>query len=243
MKYLLDKNLVVIARGESLEGNKDELVYDPEGKQTLKELRAIAKANTIAHDNKTKLADLAALITDVFSQLDLPEKLDIKGIVVAGVKAGKDDNQIMMELIDAGIPVRDAVGEFRIALMAAGMLLKPKERNAKLAELLDDFEPETGDDVSAKLRELMDAVPRTTERQAMAAIRKYARDNKLELPKVKRVGGFKKKVYDWMIAHPTATVDELGAFIAEKGKPESVAKRYGEVLTLAQRMAERIVAG
>jgi len=239
MKYLLDKNLVVTSRGESLEG---EFVFDTDEKHKLADLKAVAVANGIEHDSKIKLADLAALITDVFSQLDLPEYLDKKAIVIAGVKAGKSDNEIQLELIEAGVPVRDAVGEFRTALMAAGMLLKPKERNAKLAELLDGFSPESGDDVSAKLRELMDAVPRTTERQAMAAIRKYAKDNKFELPKVKRVGGFKKKVFDWMLANPTATVSELGEFVAKKGKPESVAKRYGEVMILAQKMAERIVA-
>lgn len=47
MKYLLDKNLVVTARGESLEGDKDNLVYDPYGKVKLAELKAIAKANEI----------------------------------------------------------------------------------------------------------------------------------------------------------------------------------------------------
>jgi len=239
MKYLLDKNLVVTARGESLEG---ELAYDPDGKVKLAELKAIAKANSIQHGAKIKMTELAVLIADAFSEMDLPEYLDKKGIVVAGVKAGKDDNQIMMELIEAGVPVRDVVGEFRTALMAAGMLLKPKERNAKLAGLLDGFKPESGNDVSDKLRELMDAVPRTTERQAMAAIRKYARGNKIDLPKVKRVGGFKKKVYDWMVLNPTASVLDLREFVKDKGKPENVSKRYEEVLVLAQKMAERIVA-
>lgn len=242
MKYLLDKNLIPVARGETLEGDKDNLVFDPDGKNVLKDLKAIAKANAIEHGAKVKMVDLVGLISEAFEELDLPEKLDIRSIVVAGIKAGKDDDTIMMELVNAGVPIRDAYGEFRTAMIRAGFLLRPKERNEKLTGLLDGFNPETGDDVSAMLRELMDEVPRTTERQAMAAIRKYAKDNKIELPKVKRVGGFKKKVYDWMLANPTATVDELGAFIAEKGKPESVAKRYGEVMILAQKMAERIVA-
>lgn len=242
MKYLLDSNLAPISRGESLEGDANNLLFDPDGKNVLKELKAIAKANGIEHDSKVKLAELAALIADIFSGIDLPEYLDTNSIVIAGVKAGKDDDTIMLELINAGVPVRDAYGEFKTALMAAGYLLKPAERNAKLAELLDGFDPETGDDVLDKLNELMNELPRTTDRQAMAVIRKYAKDNKIELPKVKRVAGFKKKVHDWMIANPTATVDELGKFVAQHNKPESVAKKYGEVFTLAQKMAENIIA-
>ena len=242
MKYLLDKNLVVTARGADLEGDENNLVYDPDGKSKLVELKAIAKANENERGRIIEIFSLALLVTDAFGEMELEEYLDLKGIVIAGVKANKTDDAIMLELIEAGVPVRNAYGEFRTALMAAGMLLKPKERNAKLAELLEDFAPETGTDVSDKLRELMDEIPRTTERQAMAAIRKYAKDNKIELPKVKRLGGFKKKMFDWMLDNPSASVGELASFVAEKGKPESVAKRYGEVLVLAQKMAERIIA-
>lgn len=242
MKYLLDKNLKVTARGIDLEGDKEHLVYDPDGKNALKDLKAIAVANKIEHPAKIKMSDLALLITETFSNMKLEEYLDVKSLVIAGVKAGKDDDTIMLELINAGVHVRNAWGEFRTALMAAGMLLKPAERNAKLAEMLKDFDPETGTDVTAMIELMKTEIPRTTERQAMAAIRKYATDNKLELPKVKRVAGFKKKMHTWLIEHPAALVDELNKFVADAGKPESVSKRYGEVLILAQKMAERINA-
>lgn len=239
MKYLL-KNLKVVARGEELDAGRNELVFDPAGKYKIAELKAIAKANGIEHGSKIKADELMALIVAAFEEMDLKEQFSIKAIVVAGVEADKSDDEIMRELADAGVPIRDVVGQFRTAMMAAGYLLKPKERNARLEAVLDGFEPETAADVESKKHELMDAVPRTTERQAMGAIRKYAKQNGIELPKVKRTGGFKKKVHDWMLAHPNATVDELEAFITDKGKPESVVKRYAEVLTLAQQMAKRI---
>ena len=232
MKYLLDKNLNQISRCESLEDDKDNLVFDPDGKNVLKDLKAIAKANGIEHDSKVKLADLSVLITDAFSALDLPEQLDKKGIVVAGIKAGKTDDAIMMELINVGVHVRDAYGEFRTAMMAAGLLLRPKERNEKLAAVLDGFSPKTGDDVSDKLKELMDEIPRTTERQAMGAIRKYAKDNKIELPKVKRVGGWKRKLQDWIVENPTASVDDLSSYVSELGRPEQE-KAANELLKAA----------
>jgi len=240
MKYLLDKNLNPIALGVDLEGNKDELVFDPDGKHKLAELKAVAKANEIEHPAKVKMTDLSELIQETFSSLDLPEQLDKKGIVVAGIKAGKDDDTIMMELVNAGVPIRDAWGEFKTAMMAAGYLLKPAERNVKLAELLNGFSPETGDDVSDKLKELMDEIPRTTERQAMGAIRKYAKDNKIELPKVKRLGGWKKKLTDWIVENPTATVDDLAGYVSELGRPDSIAKRYTETMLLANRIAASV---
>ncbi|VAW73741.1 hypothetical protein MNBD_GAMMA14-2379 [hydrothermal vent metagenome] len=147
-----------------------------------------------------------------------------------------------MEQVEAGVPFRDVVGQFRTAMMAAGLILKPAERNAKLAALLEDFEPESGSDVSEMIALLMAEIPRTRERQAMAAIRKYAKDNSIDLPKVKRVGGFKKKLFDWMVENPTASVGELATFVSEKGKPESVTKRYSEVMLLAQKMAANMPA-
>jgi len=234
MKYQLNTSLEVTSKGEALEG---EFVFDPEAKHTLKDLKAIAKANGIEHDSKVKLADLATLITDTFSEMELEEYLDLKGIVVAGIKSGKTDDAIMLELIEAGVPVRDAYGEFKTALMAAGYLLKPAERNAKLAELLEDFAPETGDDVSDMVNLMMEELPRTTDRQAMGAIRKYAKDNKIDLPKVKRLGGWKKKLFDWIASNPSATVDEMTAYVIELGRPETVAKRYADTMRLVNRVA------
>jgi len=239
MKYLLDKNLVVTARGESLDG---DLVFDPDDKNKLAELKAIAKANSIEFTSKTKMSDLAVLVQETFASLELEEYLDTKGIVVSGIKAGKTDDAIMLELIEAGVPVRDAWGEFKTALMAAGYLLKPAERNEKLAELLIDFAPESGADITDMIELMKSELPRTTDRQAMGAIRKYAKENDLVLPKVKKVGGFKKKLFDWMVNNPTASIDELNGFVVENGKPESVTKRYSEVMVLAQKMAERIIA-
>jgi len=238
MLYLLNENLEVIARGESLDG---EFVFDPETKRTLKDLKAIATAtataNSIEHDSKIKLADLASLITDAFSEMDLPETLDKRGIVVAGIKAGKTDDAIMLELIEAGIPVRDAYGEFKTALMAAGLLLKTKERNEKLAVLLEDFAPETGDDVSDMVSLMMEELPRTTERQAMGAIRKYAKENDLTLPKVKRLGGWKKKLFDWIVENPTESVETMTVYLIELGRPETVAKRHADTMRLVNRIA------
>ena len=234
MLYQLNTKLEVTSKGEALEG---EFVFDPEAKHTLKDLKAIAKANGIEHDSKVKLADLATLITDTFSEMELEEYLDLKGIVVAGIKSGKTDDAIMLELIEAGVPVRDAYGEFKTALMAAGYLLKPAERNAKLAELLEDFAPETGDDVSDMVNLMMEELPRTTDRQAMGAIRKYAKDNKIDLPKVKRLGGWKKKLFDWIASNPSATVDEMTAYVIELGRPETVAKRYADTMRLVNRVA------
>ncbi|VAW73743.1 hypothetical protein MNBD_GAMMA14-2380 [hydrothermal vent metagenome] len=90
MKYLL-KNLKAVARGEELDAGKNELVFDPEGTFKLAELKAIAKANGIEHGSRIKMSELVVLIAEAFEEMDLEEYLDIKGIVVAGIKAGKDD--------------------------------------------------------------------------------------------------------------------------------------------------------
>ena len=180
---------------------------------------------------------LRPLIYAHFANLDLKETIDTKSIVTEGVESGKSDDDIMRELLDAGIHFRDVVGQFRAAMMAAGFILKPAERNAKLAELLKDFAPESGPDVTDMIELMQAEIPRTTERQAMAAIRKYAAEQKIELPKVKKIGGFKKKLFDWMVENPAASVDDLAEYVKANNKPESVARRYGEVMTLARKMA------
>ena len=238
MNYLL-KNLKPIACGEDFEAGKDELVFNPEGTFKMAELRAVAKANKIEHPAKAKMGELVPLIYAHFATLNLKETINIKSIVLAGIKAGKTDNEIMQKLVDAGVPIRDAWGQFRAALMGAGLLLNPTERATKLAELLEGFEPVTGFDVSTKLKELMEAVPRTTERQGMAAIRKFAEANSIELPKVHKLGGWKKKLTDWIVANPTASVGELGEYVAGLGRPDTITKRYTETMLLANRIAER----
>jgi uncharacterized protein (DUF885 family) len=245
MKYLL-KNLKAVSKGEDLEAGKtaqaakNELVFDPAGTHKLAELKAIATANKVEHPAKAKMPELVPLITAAFEAKNLPERINIKAIVVAGVEADKSDDQIMMELIEAGVHVKDAWGQFRAALMGAGLLLNPTERAEKLAELLKGFEPITGVDVSTKLSELMEAVPRTTDRQGMAAIRKFSKDNSIELPVVKRIGGWKKKLFDWITEHPSASQEEMAAYVSELGRPDTIARRYAEIMTLVNRVAERL---
>lgn len=239
MNYLLT-NLKVTARGESLEVGKNELVFDPDSTHKFAELKAIAKANNIEHGSKIRMTELVKLIKDTFEAKSLPEVINITAIVTAGVEANKSDDEIMQDLVDAGVHFRNVLGQFRTAMMAAGYMMRPAERNKKLAELLVDFDPITGVDVTNKAKALTDEVPRTSERQAMAAIRLFAKDNKIELPKVHKIGGWRKKLHNWIVENPTASVSEMGAYIAELGRPDTITRRYTETMLLVNRVAERL---
>ena len=101
MKYLL-KNLKAVARGEDLEAGKNELVFDPNGKYKLAELKAVAKANSIEQGN-IKMTDLLELIISTFESMDLPEQINVRGLVVAGVESGKSEKILDMNTFGRGI--------------------------------------------------------------------------------------------------------------------------------------------
>lgn len=258
-KYLLDANFKVMRKGDFVEANESagEIVYtsDNEADLAVGQLQEIATANKLAINKSLKKAEYVVALAEKLESLkckeqnEMTESQKVEEIVEAGLAAGKSEDDILVEIINAGVAYKKAGKLFNQYMLNSGHRITRKERNEQVAELLDEaeFNPETGEEVAAMIEKITSEVKATNEKEALQAIRAFARDNDIELPKVPKKGrtqgGFKGKVFAWMLDNPTAGADDLTSFITEEcGKNEATAKRFVEIQAFATKFAEAVNA-
>lgn len=264
-KFLLNADFKVIRKGAMVEADESagEFVYVTGNELGLSsaQLQEIAKANNIAVGSKAKKDELTtkideALMTDetIATQEQPTESQRVEEIVRAGYEANKKDDDIMIDIVTAGISFRKAGKLFKQATEKLGLRVSAKDRNEKVAEILAglEFHPESEEDVKAAIKAVVDGVDDTDEKQALASIRRYAKQNGIELPKVEKVkgakkgaaggGGFRSKALQWIVDNPEATVEEYTAWIASNEKPEAIQKRFADIFKTAHALADAKVA-
>lgn len=172
----------------------------------------------------------------------------VEDIVKAGYAAEKSEDDILVEIVQSGISFGKAMKMLRSSLQSLGLAISPKDRAAKAATIMseNEYAPKTHAEVLKMAEYLQKEITDTNEKQAIALIRKFCKDTEIELPKKEKgagsaVGGFKQKMFDWMVANPTASEKEFTAWIVnDQGKKETLAKRNFPIFELASKMAESI---
>ena len=155
---------------------------------------------------------------------------DYVEIVVAGFAAEKDDNTILQALFEAGAPFSDLRATFNDIIKEKGLRLSAKDRAIKVNELLEGWTPEDTNDHLGKIALVQNEcnIPST---KAASAIRKWAKDNNVTLPKKEReakakkegFGGMIQKILDYAMANQDCTRDTLAAFCKENDIKEAYA--------------------
>jgi len=167
---------------------------------------------------------------------------------------GKDEEEILEALVpamkDAGMPVKFKQGYklIRLALQGAGFALSAKERQEQAEVLIADAEaPEDWDGVVALADEIADQVDDTTQGQAIACIKKFAKKHELELPTKPKAAtgpggarGFRGIAFDWMVEHAGESREELAEFIKGHGKKESDVQRLTTIYDMALKVAVKL---
>jgi hypothetical protein len=153
-------------------------------------------------------------------------------IVSPMASKGKSEDEMIVNLInDGGFGYKKAARLLNKALETLGVRLSAKDRYEKVCELLleHDFKAETWDEVVKVAQWMAEEIDSTDEKQAMVAIRKYAKDNGLELPKKpKAVGGgrgpgLKGQVMSRLVDIPNESVDDFKKWVSgETERPELV---------------------
>ena len=256
MKILINNSFKAQRTGEFVKANLEsgEFILDTENpddvvKATLVE---IAQANKIeVGDNDTKGAMLNKLETG-FENSNLPEQNEmsdsevVSGIVAAGVAKGADDEDMIVQIIQAGIKYKVAAKMFMAAMTSGGHRISTKDRKEQANALLveAEFSPENYDDVKIAVEAILKAISDTTEIQAVKLCRLYCKAYEIEFPKAEKAprNSFKTKFQDFVCASPLCTFDEVKAWVLENKKDEKAAKRLWNSVIFAQKVAAATVA-
>lgn len=243
MKALISNTMKAIRSGEFVQANhdSDEFIFDSElpaeeqhAKATLIE---VAKSNGLVISSKAKAADIVEQLAAHLETLKLP-KVDkmtdtqkVEQAIDAGIAAGKTDDDILVDIINDGVSFKNAGKLFKAVMEAKGLRVSAKDRAEQAAAILTgaDFgaADENGEsaEVTAELVAEMVAkitgeIDNTSDKQAMAAIRKYAKEMKFELPKAPKGGagrvsggGILVKMTDWMLNNREADAKLIEAQI------------------------------
>lgn len=158
-----------------------------------------------------------------------------KTIIEPLAKAGQDEDAMVVALIQSDFGAKKAFRYVNKALISLGVRMSTKDRYETVCELLleNDFQPTEWKEVKDVAEYLAQEIDSTTEKQAMVAIRKFAKDNGVTLPdrpKGKggggRGAGFKGVMLNWFVENITASDDDFKAFVKGHDKPETLAKRF-----------------
>lgn len=230
MKALINVRFEVVMKGEfvSADESRGEFIFDSEScDPTLTILSLICQANLVSVPGKSKKKEVIAILAEHINAMEIPSMNDktdsqkVEEIVAAGVEAGSSDEDMLIEIIQAGIKFKAAGRMFKEAMETGGYRITAKLRKEQCRDILVEceFSPADHDAVMAMIDSLVGKVADTTTSQAHAVIRSYAKEFEIELPApVKKAsGGLRAKVFAWIVGNPTANKDDLESFINTQG--------------------------
>lgn len=239
MKYLVNADFRVVMTGKAVTESKmmNDFIYDTENEDGLKvaQMKEIAKANGMKLKGKSS-KDIKASFDDGLEKLKLPEKRkmteteQVLKIVQDGHEAKISEDEILINIVQAGIKFQSAIKMMKNAMVELGFSVTSKERYTKAKEILeeDDFEPEEYSEVVAMAKELSKKIGGTSESQALAQIRKYCKEAEVDLPKKVK----EKKTplailaITWMISNWEADTDVLEEWLEENEVSEKQSAKF-----------------
>jgi len=259
-KYLVNGNFKALRSGEfvtaSVEDGEFILTQEEAEGFTIATLTEIANANKMTVPRKVKHGDLVTGLMAHLSELKLPKvnKMTdtqiVEEIVDAGVAAGQSEDEMLVEIVNRGVSFKAAGKLWKAVMENKGYAASSKtvaETAATILAGVEDedgnvigFSPESPEDVQEMVERIVGEVAGSTEKQAMAAIRKFAKANEIELPKAKggkrggggSGGGIQKKVQDWMLENRDCNAEAITAQI-QVLKPEITEGQLAKHVALA----------
>lgn len=167
------------------------------------------------------------------------------------IDAGESEDEMGVALVRKGYKFNRAGNLVKQALESLGIKVSAKERFEAVKELLVAmaFAPTSWDEVDACAASLADEVKATSKSQALSAIKRFAKENDIELPsKPKGAGGGGSRTsawdifFSWAKQNPTATEADITAFVIAQGRSEGQAPKYASVFNSALNFAREFNA-
>ena len=236
-KYLIGGNFKALRSGEFVEASEgsEEFIFDSSNHEehTAATIVEIAKANGLTLPGKTNKKDAIVLLTKHLDSLKLPEvnkmtdTQTVEKIIAEGVANGKTDDDMLIEIIGAGVSFKAAGKLFKTIMEDKGYRVSAKVRAEKANKILVDCDfggtgDVTAELVAATIAQIVADVPDTSEKQALVAIRKYAKEKEIAMPKSSNGkggagggSGIQKKVNEFMLSNKDCTAEEITAKIRD----------------------------
>ena len=262
MKILVDEKSKFVRVGLYVTANAEanEIILNTdECELTNAELLKICEANKVPHSKKTSKLDLLDAIeghvgkSTLPTANDKPASLIVKEHIEAHFeKEGNvdDEEKIMFAIMQTKLVKFKELGKlFNQAMVDGGYRVSAKDRLATATAILNGtgFNPANFADVKAMCERLSAEIPATEYSQAYAVMRKWAAEQKVDLPKPEKgqaiAAGYKAKIFDHMVKNPFETKDEFTTYVIEGvEKDQKTADRYWQIFEVAQRVAKAAIA-
>jgi len=188
--------------------------------------------------------------TEATEAAKVPTELErVMDIVSDAKRREMADDDIIVILIQGGYPFAKAGRLFTKACQELGFSMSYKERTETAEQIIKEMGVELSDwaTVEALAEHLTEQIEQTNVKQALAAIRKYAKNYEIELPKAPKKSrgdgaprGFRAAMFDWMIENPNATEKGFGDYMVANEKNEAMTKRFWRMFEVAKKMARNI---
>lgn len=260
MKVLINANFKALRTGDYVKASEKagEAIIDSNDDISVAVLKEVAGANKIDIKGLKKKDDIHKAVFDGINKMGLPtmsEKTDsdkVKDIVKAGIEAGKNEDQILVEIVNSGVKFSAATRYYKEALKESGMYISSKDRKEQATAILKEMEfaPESFQDVQDAVVKIREGVVDTDDKKALSAIRAYCKENEIAMPKKAKGGAggnrssIRTRTMDFVLANPGVTLDELKAHIVENeenGK-EKHAENFWAIVEFARKYADAVNA-
>jgi hypothetical protein len=172
-----------------------------------------------------------------------------RAIIEPLARDGKSEEDMLVAMIREGFLAKKSFKLIRMSLEDLGKLLSTKDRNTQVSEILlkNDFAPEEYSDLKDCIAFLTSELECTDEKQALKAVKKFAKENKIELPKApkgSRSSGksFRSRALRFMVEHANEDVKVFVKFLEDEERTQTQINYYTRSFETGQEMAKAIIA-
>jgi hypothetical protein len=188
--------------------------------------------------------------TDVVENEEVVEETDLQKavkIVEIGMKHELSEDDIKINLVrNGGFGFRKAGKMFDLACQDLGLQLSSSDRYELVSAMFEGIELELNEwaDVIATADHIAEEVDMTSQKQALVALKKYAKEFDIALPeKPKRekgesrgASGFRTKAFAWMVDNTDATEKDLVKFCTDNDRmKEQLHKNLSRIFALCKK--------
>jgi len=260
MIILINKNFSMIRTGAYVTADEKagEFIVDTDN-CTLSNavLFEVAQKNKVEISKKASKSEVLAALAGATGKLptmdEKPKSLVVAEIIQKWIDEGKDiddEDGILYQIVTGGhgIKFKDAPKLFNQAMIDGGHRVSSKDRyeSIKIILIREQFNPSEYSQVDKMCERLTKEVELTEYSQAYSAIRKYAKEFDITLPKPEKkvsAGGLKAKIFAWMEKNPLADKNAFYSYIVEGlEKEEKLADKYYTYLEQGQKIAKATIA-
>jgi hypothetical protein len=241
MKVLVAENFKAKYIGEFVPAHvnekRGEFVLDTTNKDQFEFaiLEEVAQANgfSLKKEKKEKVllnleAEIIKLNLQELNQMTDTQK--VQEIVSNGFAAKKSEDEMIVEIVQSGVPFKRAYRLFKDAMEEGGFKISPKKRSEEVTKILTDceFEPKEFSEVEKVVETICEKVKDTNEVQALKLVKKFCTENAIAFPAKPKApkGGLLKRFLDECIKNPAITNDEAAAWVLENASKKDKAQGY-----------------